>query len=59
MFQEKNNGGLGHSGKTEKEGIWALDARYTSVRINKFFEFMDNFGVGGITCKKLFVIVRH
>lgn len=51
LFQEKKYGGLDDSSKTEERDIWTLGARCTSVRINKIFEFMDNFGGGGITCK--------
>ena len=51
LFQEKNNGGLAHSREREEGDIWTVDAKCTSVRINKIFEFMDNFGVGGMLAK--------
>lgn len=60
LLQEKSDGCLDHSGNAEEGDNWTLDTRYTSGRINKIVEFMDNFGVGEYHLQRMkFVILRH
>lgn len=58
LFQEKSDNCLDHSGKAEEGDNWTLDTRHTTGRINKTFEFLDNFGEGEYHLQRMkFVIV--